>query len=233
MNFFKFPSTPHLTVLAGVEVREDKVLAGAEQAALLRHDIILEEKVDGANLGISFDAEGALRVQNRGAYLYPVGADQRFPGQWRPLGQWLKGRESLLFDELADRYILFGEWCYARHSVCYQKLPDWFLAFDLFDKQAGRFLCVARRDEIIGRMRLHSVPMLARGRYSLTQLSQLLEQPAELPFLAQPPEGLYLRYDGEQWLEQRAKLVRAQFVQTIDEHWSKSAIQPNRVCYGQ
>ena len=36
--------------------------------------------------------------------------------------------------------VLYGEWLCARHTVAYDKLPDWFVAFDIFDVPAGRFL---------------------------------------------------------------------------------------------
>ena len=66
-DFFKFPSTPHLAVLLGVDVRGDKVMSGEERGEFLRHEITVEEKIDGANLGISFDGDGSLRLQSRGA----------------------------------------------------------------------------------------------------------------------------------------------------------------------
>ena len=64
--FFKFPSTPHLSIGDGVDIRADKVLSESERIAFLRQKIVVEEKIDGANLGLSFDPEGEIRVQNRG-----------------------------------------------------------------------------------------------------------------------------------------------------------------------
>jgi hypothetical protein len=36
--------------------------------------------------------------------------------------------------------VLFGEWLAARHTMPYDCLPDWFLAFDVLDSHAQRFL---------------------------------------------------------------------------------------------
>ncbi len=47
-NFFKFPPTPHLAVLEGVSVRGDKVMTAQERDAFLSHEILVEEKIDGA-----------------------------------------------------------------------------------------------------------------------------------------------------------------------------------------
>jgi ATP-dependent RNA circularization protein (DNA/RNA ligase family) len=95
-----------------LDLRDDKVLTAVEREAFFQHDVWIEEKLDGANLGISFDREGRVFVQNRGTYL-----DLPATGQWKKLETWLDLRINVLFDVLSDRYILFGEWCYAQHSI--------------------------------------------------------------------------------------------------------------------
>lgn len=220
-DFFKFPSTPHLALLGNLDVRGDKVMTPVEREEFLRHVLVVEEKVDGANLGISFDADGNLLAQNRGAYL-------RLPGsrQWKKLVDWLAPRTDALFEQLADRYILFGEWCYAKHSVFYDRLPDWFLGFDVYDKSAGRFLSSRRRDEIMEALPVAQVPAVASGYFTLSALSSLL---AKSRLSDQPMEGLYMRLDEGDWLVQRAKLVVPAFVQTIEQHWSRAGIKANRL----
>lgn len=220
-DFYKFPSTPHLARPVGVEIRDDKVLTPAERAEFLKHELVIEEKVDGANLGLSFDAGGNLRAQNRGSYLQlPAG------GQWKRLDDWLKLRADALFEHLMDRFILFGEWCYARHSVPYDRLPDWFLAFDIYDKEVGAFLSAGRRDALTEKMHLARVPVVASGRFSFDQIADLKSASA---LTDDPAEGLYLRADQGDWLLKRAKLVRPAFVQAVEEHWSRAAIEPNRL----
>lgn len=140
-SFVKFPSTPHLTVLDGTTIRDDKVLTPMERERLLAHEVIIEEKIDGANLGISFDNAGTIRAQNRGAIL-----QLPMTGQWKALPEWLAFRRELLFEVLSDRYILFGEWCYAKHSIFYNQLPDWFVGFDVFDSRKNRFVSREARD---------------------------------------------------------------------------------------
>jgi ATP-dependent RNA circularization protein (DNA/RNA ligase family) len=223
-DFFKFPSTPHLATLPGVDIRDDKVLTASERDEFLQHELIVEEKMDGANLGISFDVEGNIRAQNRGAYLHLPGS-----GQWKKLGEWLALRTDVLFEHLSDRYILFGEWCYARHSIFYDRLPDWFLAFDIYDRESRGFLSSVRRGQLIDKMHIFKVPSLARGRFSYSEIEKLLSQSK---LTDQPAEGIYLRIDHGDWLEQRAKLVRPAFIQAVEQHWSRSAIRPNRLKTG-
>ena len=223
-DFFKFPSTPHLATMPGVDIRGDKVLTESERDEFLRHELTVEEKVDGANLGLSFDANGNIRAQNRGAYLHLPGS-----GQWKKLGEWLALHTDALFEHLSDRYILFGEWCYAQHSIFYENLPDWFLAFDIYDREAGRFLASTHRNRLLAEMHISQVPGLERGRFTYPEVQKLLSQSK---LTDQPAEGVYLRIDHGDWLEQRAKLVRPAFIQAVERHWSRSAIRPNRLTHG-
>lgn len=220
-EFFKFPSTPHLATLAGVTVRNDKVLSEAERGEFLHHTLVIEEKVDGANLGISFDADGTLLLQNRGSYLQLPGA-----GQWKKLEQWLNPKIDALFEVLTDRYILFGEWCYAQHSVFYNSLPDWFLGFDVYDTHEGIFLSTELRNNVASQSGVAIVPFLGTGRFSFSDLPQLLSYSK---LSDQPAEGLYLRIDQENHVQQRAKLVQPAFIQATEEHWTRRAIKLNQL----
>src|SRR5205814_2164751 len=142
-NFYKFPRTPHLLWLGPGKPREDKVLRPNEVTKFLAGEVIVEEKVDGANLGISLADDGRLRAQRRGSFLAPG----RSHAQWNRLWPWLAEHRVTLEEGLQGGLILFGEWCYARHSVPYDGLPDWFLAFDLFEIHSGRFWSADRRNE--------------------------------------------------------------------------------------
>jgi hypothetical protein len=120
--------------------------------------------------------------------------------------------------------MLFGEWCFAVHSVRYDALPDWFLAFDVYDREAGRFWSAERRDVLVHELGLARVPELARGRFTLAEVQKLLGPSRLAPGLM---EGLYLRRDRDGFLDARAKLVRSEFVQAIEEHWSSRPLERN------
>jgi ATP-dependent RNA circularization protein (DNA/RNA ligase family) len=218
--FFKFPSTPHLIMLGGNSVRDDKVLSPENREAFLKNILIVEEKIDGANLGISFNAQGSLILQNRGSILSPP-----YSGQWKKLEGWLPPRLEILFDHLFDRYILFGEWCFAKHSVKYSRLPDYFLGFDIFDKENCQFFSLKRRNRTFEQMDISSVPFIRKGIFTLPQLEALMGRSC---FGPEQGEGIYLRYDEERWLKQRAKIVKAKFIQNIDIHWTRKTIIQNQ-----
>lgn len=221
-DFFRFPHTPHLAWLAPGRPRADKVLGATAARAFLSGDVIVEEKVDGANLGLSADENGVLRAQNRGHYLDL----EALTGQWKPLKGWLAPRRDALAEVLAPGLVLFGEWAYAVHSVHYTRLPDWFLGFDVLDRNTGAFWSVERRNMLARSLGIAVVPLLGSGRFDLRGVQRLLGKSA---LSDGPAEGVYVRREEGGVLVERAKLVRAEFVQAIDQHWSKRRLQTNRL----
>ena len=217
--FFKFPHTPHLVWLGKTPCRDDKVFSPEEALAFVEGDVTVEEKVDGSNIGFSLDEGGVLRVQSRGNYL----ARGSHP-QFQPLWAWIESRRFALIEALQPGLLLFGEWCFARHSVPYNRLPDWFLGFDIYDRAAGSFWSCDRRDRWLNDLGLAAVPKLALGRFSIEQLISLIG-PSRLS--EGPMEGIYLRRDQGDLLEQRAKIVRSEFVEGIDKHWSDESLVKN------
>lgn len=222
-DFFRFPHTPHIAWLAAGEPRDDKVLSPEEARALLGAEVVVEEKLDGANLGFSLDDEGELRAQNRGQYLSDPHA-----GQFARIPQWLLQHGDALRKELTPDLIFFGEWCAARHSLDYGALPDWFLLFDVYERGQRRFWSTTRRNELAARAGLATVPRIFQGRTTLDALKQMV---AGTPshYRNGPLEGMVIRHESEHWCENRAKLVRPDFTQAIDTHWRKRAIEWNRV----
>ena len=224
-DFFRFPHTPHLAWLGECALRNDKVLSPSEVTALLAGDVVVEEKLDGANVGLSVNVDGSLRAQNRGHYLTTPHA-----GQFARLPAWLAQHSKGLNDVLAPNLIIFGEWCAARHSLEYTKLPDWFLLFDVYDRNAARFWSSPRRNALAKCAGLFTVPLVHEGKATLSGLQQLVTtQSSHCRF--GPMEGIIIRRESADWCEARAKLIRPDFTQAIDTHWRKQLIEWNRIIH--
>ncbi|MES9901768.1 MAG: RNA ligase family protein [Sedimenticola sp.] len=221
-DFFRFPRTPHITWLGEGSPRDDKQLSLQEAEAMLAGEVVIEEKLDGANLGISLNSDGQLRAQNRGQYLITP-----FTGQFSRLQGWLSRHNYKLADKLESNLILFGEWCTARHSLDYDKLPDWFLLFDVYDRAESRFWSTIRRNGLANELGLTTVPQLIHGQVTLSKLQSLLEMQSQ--FRAGPLEGVVIRRENADWCLERAKLVRAEFTQAISEHWRSRTIEWNQI----
>ena len=225
-DFFRYPHTSHIAWLGDGTPRDDKVLTALEAEAILAHTIVLEEKVDGANLGFSVDSNGAIRAQNRGQYLL-----RPFTGQFARLNEWLEIHEEALFEDLGESLILFGEWVAAVHSLEYTSLPNYFLVFDVYDRNERRFWSTARRNALVSRLGLRHIHQLGSGHYRLQSLERML---ATTPSAYRDGgcEGIYLRHEDEDWLIARVKLVRPDFVQGIGEHWRSRTLRWNTLKAG-
>lgn len=222
-DFFRFPHTPHLAWLGEGSPRDDKVLSPNEVTALLAGDVVVEEKLDGANVGMSLALDGSLRAQNRGQYLAEPHA-----GQFARLPSWLAQHGEGLRAVLKPNLILFGEWCAARHSLGYATLPDWFLLFDVYDRSADRFWSSARRNALARSAGLVTVPQVLHGKATVPTLKKLVGDTASR-YRAGALEGVVIRCESVDWCEARAKLVRPDFTQVIDTHWRKRALEWNRI----
>lgn len=221
-DFFKFPSTVHLASIGAVS-RSDKVMPAAESRDFLRHDLIGEEKLDGANIGISKSPEGLLRIQNRGNYL-----SKPFIGQFSRLSSWLDIHRESLDLALEDDIIMFGEWCAAKHSIEYSSLPDLFFLFDVYDLTQKAFWSVARRDQLALRVGVEVPPRIDVSEMNVKELSSSVDH-IKSRFSSALIEGVVLRYDDSLWNIRRAKVVRGDFTQSISDHWSKGTLTWNRL----
>lgn len=134
--------------------------------------VVLEEKVDGANAGISFNEEGRLLLQSRGHFL-DGGYGER---QFNLLKVWANCHKTKLYTILGSRYVMYGEWLYAKHTVFYDALTHYFMEFDIYDKEKKEFLSTKRRREMLqGYSFVTQVRVLFEGRLnSLEELTSWL-----------------------------------------------------------
>ncbi len=252
-RIIKYPRTPHLE---GSRLQPgDEYLSQVPFGEILGKNIVIEEKIDGANTAVSFDGEGNLLLQSRGHYL---------DGGWRErhynlFKQWANIHRGALFFALGSRYIMYGEWMYAKHTVFYDALPDYFLEFDIFDREEQVFLDTDRRKEITDKIGVvDSVPVLARGvfrsreqilrliansNYITENHTEVLRRLAERQGLdaeqqlretdpTMTMEGLYIKIENGGIVEGRVKFVRASFLQCValsQSHWQKRPIVPNQL----
>ncbi len=254
-RIYKYPRTPHLE---GSRFQPgDEELDCLPFSQLAGRFIVVEEKLDGANSGISFDSAGSLLLQSRGHYL-DGGARER---QFGLLKTWASAHQQALWELLGDRYVLYGEWLYAKHTIFYDALPHYFFEFDMLDAQSGEFLATDRRHKLLQGSPLVSVPVLWSGeakslahlqslvRTSLyksdewrerlretchenKQKHELVQQQTDDSDLA---EGLYLKVEENGRVVERYKFVRASFLQAVEEsggHWMERPILPNRLRAG-
>jgi hypothetical protein len=109
-DFIKYPRTPHLFGSKGTD--DDKHLSEAESNRFIADEsLIVEEKIDGTNVGIHFSDERRAGPAMPGPPHHRRDAPAVRPVQAVGDGQAIRAGTTA-----ENRFLLFGEWVYARHS---------------------------------------------------------------------------------------------------------------------
>lgn len=252
----KYPRTAHLQ---GSRLQKgDSTHDQVQLKTLAGLYAVIEEKLDGANSGLSFSEGAELRLQCRGHYLVGGGSERQF-NLFKP---WAYAHEAWLMEKLEDVLVLYGEWMYAKHSVFYDRLPHYFCEFDIYDRRAEHFLSTKRRHALLKGGPVLSVPVLyegpmptdpkqlwklvfhslAKSRNWRDEFTAAVER-EKLPYgltwkqtdKSDKSEGLYLKIEDDEKVLARYKLVRSDFTQTIldsGSHHNHRPILPNMLAQG-
>ena len=248
----KYPRTPHIEG-SRLQPGDEDLSQIPFEAIRMRH-LAVEEKCDGANSAVSFDANGNLLLQSRGHYL-TGGYRER---HYNLMKQWANAHRDAFYSLLGTKYIMYGEWVYAKHTVFYDALPGYFLEFDILDRESGVFLDTPARRGMLKGFPVVSVPVLAEGEFSdRAELMKLLgrsryvtgnqrqnlweaaerlgldpERACGETDLSGMMEGLYIKVEEDGRVVERMKYVRAAFLQCVDfseTHWLDKPIIPNQL----
>jgi hypothetical protein len=255
MTFIKYPRTRHMEGSRSQPGDED--LSDEPFSVIAGRPLVIEEKIDGANAGISFSANGELQLQSRGHYLTGGPREKHFA----LFKTWATTHTSALWERLGARYVAFGEWVLAKHTIFYDALPHYFLEFDVFDRETETFLSTTRRSDLWMCSPVVSVPVLWNGLLeSAQQLSNLTKpslyksatwkealvaaaseagidretvqretDPSEIA------EGLYVKLEEGGVVRERYKFIRHSFLTSVVDsgsHWLHRPIVRNQLAKG-
>lgn len=248
----KYPRTPHLQ---GSRLQPgDEDLSQRPFSDIVGKNIVLEEKIDGANSAISFTEKGELRLQSRGHFLTGGYRERHYD----LLKQWAVVQQNKLYEVLGGRYIMYGEWMYAKHSIYYDMLPHYFMEFDVLDRETNRFLDTPSRHELLKNLPVCHVPVLASGKFN--NLDEVLKYLGDSKYISEnhikhlredaeklgldadqichetdasrTMEGIYIKIEENGEVVDRMKFVRNTFLQTVEQsqiNWLDRPIIPNRI----
>ena len=99
-KMLKYPRTQHIE--GSRQQLGDEDLQVVPFSEIKNLPLVVEEKVDGANCGLSFDSDGNLLLQSRGHYLIGGAREKHFD----LFKQWGTVQQQLFWDVLGDRYIM-------------------------------------------------------------------------------------------------------------------------------
>jgi len=251
----KYPRTYHLQGSRLLPGDDDASQVSIESLATAQ--LVIEEKLDGANAALSFSSEGALRLQSRG-YLLAGGPRERHFAMFKT---WAATIRDALHPVLRDRYVVYGEWLYAKHTVFYDALPHWFMEFDVWDRESACFLSTPRRHALLAGTPIVSVPVIHEGvvhnegalrgmimpslyktkdwREVLSRKAASQELDVQRVLRQTDPhvegEGLYIKHERDGAVVGRYKFIRPSFSQAVidsDGHWLDRPIIANELADG-
>ena len=103
-TIIKYPRAPHIE---GSRLQPgDEDMSQRSFSEIAGRALVIEEKIDGANTGISFDTEERLLLQSRGHYL-TGGYRERHYNLFK---QWAMIQRDLLWEALGCQYVMYGEY---------------------------------------------------------------------------------------------------------------------------
>lgn len=256
-TIYKYPRTRHLEGSRKQKGDEDLRYVSFEE--IKDSYLVLEEKIDGANCGISFGSDRKMYLQSRGHFLNGGYGERQFD----LFKQWAGMYQTQLWELLGERYVMYGEWMYAKHTVFYDLLPHYFMEFDILDKETGRFFSTAKRRQMLKSFPfIQSVLVLDEGYYgSARDIARWIgpshfisdeakehlimqcrkgnadpEQTIAQTDLSGIMEGIYIKVEMGDYAINRLKYVRPTFLNRIldsESHWMARPMVANQMARGK
>lgn len=139
-----------------IERLKDKYVDGFQPG----DNIIVQEKIDGANFSIKYDEESnSIKAFSRKRML-DLGNNLRGAWEWSQ-----RLNENLVQEVLGNTLILFGEWLVA-HTIVYpdDKYQNAFF-YDVWDRETEKYLTQDKVKDIVERLGLYYVPVFYEGGF--------------------------------------------------------------------
>lgn len=204
----KYPRTYHLPYSLSI-TKDDKISKSIDN--LIGIDIVITEKLDGENCGMTNDG-----VYARSHATFTTSAWSREVRQIHDIK--VRG-------QLEDNVYLFGENMEGIHSIEYSKLKSYFYLFGVRDNNI--WIPWQSVEEYSYLLDLELVPVLFKGKVNTEKelkdlVNDLVSKPSEL---GGEREGIVVRNSGlfhnDDFADNVMKWVRANHV-TTDEHWTRN-----------
>lgn len=186
---------------------------------LLSGKVVVEEKMDGANIGIIRHNKG-FSLQKRGSL---VGQSEH--EQFGFFHNWANTTAYSRIMNVQPGHLIYGELLYAKHHIYYDSLPEYVLVFDV--KFNGEWMDHEERKAFCDVYGFHMVPLVAEGSFTKNDLPKLMpEKSAYGP----DAEGIVVkRYAKNGYF--RGKIVKPGFIKALEEseHWTKYNVERNKL----
>ncbi len=217
--FLKYEKTYRIPI-PQMKVPGKLILSRAEIKRLLAGSVDVEEKLDGANIGI-LRHKGGFTLQKRGSL---VGQSEHL--QYQFFHAWAN---RIKYDNIMNvprGYRIYGELCYVVHTIYYDSLPDYVIVIDVMEK--GKWLNREDKEAFCDKYGLAIVPLIAQGNFSLGELWSLVSKKSSF---GDTSEGVMIKKFHKKKGYMRGKIVKPEFIKHMEEsdHWTRSKLKINKI----
>ena len=176
-------------------------------------DCWVQEKIDGANLGVSFvDDAPILRnkehILKKGYSKIKTPAKKQFTSAWN----WLHAHKEdiQLVSKLWQSPItIYGEWLFAQHSLNYDKLPDLFIAYDIWSVEDNNYLAPNIVEELLSQT---SIKYIKPQQVTLNSIQDIIElSETQSDYRTGLREGIVIKHADGRFCTQMYKVVNKYF----------------------
>lgn len=212
------PSFPHaIRLYPNPALEWDDVVARDGTIGILQDpkgDICVEEKIDGANVGICLQ-DGHPKIRNKERMLKKgESAKTASKKQFSSIWNWFYKNQSKFkkLEKFLGPCTVYGEWMWMQHGMEYDQLPSWFIAFDVYDHHRRDFL-----SHVVSRNALDEAGFTLPKRLDFktpqnySDYVNLTEGTSEFTTKGER-EGICIKVSKGDRVTHRFKMVRAGFV---------------------
>jgi len=213
--FIKYDKTFHV-----FPVTSKHNLDKTQLKRLLSGKVVIEEKMDGSNVGIIRHSKG-FSLQKRNSL---VGTSVHAQFDW--FHGWAHGNAYERIMSVPSNTLIYGELLYATHHIHYDQLPEFFLVFDV--RRGKKWMKYNERSEFCTRYGFHTVPLVAEGNFTKDDLRDIV--PKYSAHGSQCEGVVVKRYVKHGYF--RGKIVKPGFIKALNEddfHWSRKEVTRNKL----
>lgn len=232
----EFPRTMHLPLEPNTS-SGDKVASESDMRAFLSGKVMVEEKLDGSNMGVAV-IDGMPVVRNRSHILRKNYSGLKTPAQvqfgrvWTWLYEGTRKVRNIdkvlaVQEAVGSGVTIYGEWLFARHVVEYDQLPDLFVPYDVWHQEEGKFLDPLRTMRLLMDAGFEPAPVRAYTAHARPELLIAHRDQPSMFSSTSMSEGIYLKTGDGEWGTARYKMVAPWF--KSDDDWNKKPLVKNRV----
>jgi hypothetical protein len=207
-----YPRIPHLPGISHIAI-DDVVLGEMPNFPLVAW---VQEKVDGANMRISWNMEDDAPILGNREHILRKGYMKDTPAkkQFVPAWNWLHEKSDAisLLIRAHGQIVIYGDWMLAKHSIEYDQLPDWFIAYDVWSCDLGRFFSPKRCVEMLRDTGITFVDSTIETFYTPEEIIAFSERPSGCKNGAR--EGIVLKTEEGEFVKDSFKVVNKMFVRS-------------------